>query len=138
MAPITEDVCAVHNGTVIKLCFLKTGKSRIISPPCDRPGPPTSKKLFTSSRTETKNFHFSSPNSGLAVGVGVIAGNDGLSVLAWSDGGPTPNVHVYQYLLPSHIIDLRGTVCVVKQVAGPSCSLLRCLLPLKVTPFWSI
>ena len=111
MAPITEDVCAVHNGTVIKLCFLKTGESRIISPPCDRPGRPTSKKLFTGSSTETKNFHFF-PNSGLAGGVGVMAGNDELSVLAWSDGGPTPNVHVYQYLLPFHIIDLRGTVCV--------------------------
>ena len=106
MAPVTEDVCAVHNGTVIKLCFLKTGKSRIISPPCDRPGRPTSKKLLA----ETKNSHFYS-TSCLAGGVGVIAGNDELSVLAWSDGGPTPNVHVYQYLLPSQIIDLRGTVC---------------------------
>ena len=39
----------------------------------------------------------------------MIAGNDDLAVFAWSDAGPTPNVHVYQYLLPSQIIDLRGT-----------------------------
>ena len=48
-------------------------------------------------------------DSSIAKGIGVIAGNDELSVLAWSDAGPAPKVHVYQYLLPSQIIDLRGT-----------------------------
>jgi hypothetical protein len=41
-------------------------------------------------------------------GVGVITGRDDLSLLAWSDVGPSPDVHVYQYLLPSQTINLKG------------------------------
>ena len=42
-------------------------------------------------------------------GVGVIAGRDDLSVLAWSDvGPPAPKVHVYQYNQPQDIKTMQG------------------------------
>ena len=117
MAPVAEDVAAVHNGTVIKLIFLKTGKSRILSPLQCRPGRPaldaTSRKvhnMFLELGKRTQISFKRRDDTGIKGGVGVIAGNDDFSVLAWSDAGPTPNVHVYQYLLPSQVIDLKGKV----------------------------
>ena len=76
----------MHNGTAIEFRFLKTGKGRFLSPHDEGSG--------------------GKDSSGS--GVGIVAGRDDLAVLAWSDAGPAPDVHVYQYLLPSQGVDLKG------------------------------
>ena len=43
-----------------------------------------------------------------ARGVGAIAGRDDLGVLAWSDLGPKPDVHVLQYPDTKRVLDLPG------------------------------
>ena len=82
LCPAADDVVAVHNRTQIKFVFLRTGRSRLYAPPVD----------------VAKNR-----------GIGVLAGRDDLSVIAWSDiGPPAPNIHVYQYSNPSDIKTLVG------------------------------
>ncbi len=41
-------------------------------------------------------------------GVRCLAGRDDLSLLAWSDLGPDPAVHVYQYAAPNEIKNMPG------------------------------
>ena len=41
-------------------------------------------------------------------GVGCLAGRDDLSLLAWSDLGPDPAVHVYQYAAPAEVKNMDG------------------------------
>ncbi len=41
-------------------------------------------------------------------GVSCLAGRDDLSLLAWSDLGPEPAVHVYQYAAPAKIKNMEG------------------------------
>ena len=82
LCPVAEEVVAVHNRTHVKFVFLRTGRSRLYVPPED----------VSSNR-----------------GIGVIAGRDDLSVLAWSDiGPPAPKIHVYQYTSPADIKTLQG------------------------------
>ena len=78
MCAVTEDVVAVHNGSHVKFVFLKTGRGRDVSPP------------------------------GGGRGVGVVGGRDDLAVVAWSDAGPRPDVHVYQYNKPADVKKLQG------------------------------
>ena len=82
LCPAADDVVAVHNRTQIKFMFLRTGSSRLYSPPVS----------VAHNR-----------------GVGVMAGRDDLSVIAWSDiGPPAPKIHVYQYSCPGDIKTLVG------------------------------
>ena len=82
LCPAADDVVAVHNRTQIKFVFLRTGRSRLYAPPAS----------FANNR-----------------GIGVMAGRDDLSVIAWSDiGPPAPKIHVYQYSSPSDLKTLEG------------------------------
>ena len=84
LCPVADEVVAVHNRTQIKFVFLRTGRSRLFVPPSN----------IASNR-----------------GIGVIAGRDDLSVLAWSDiGPPSPKIHIYQYASPSDIKTLEGEI----------------------------
>ena len=82
LCPAADDVVAVHNRTQIKFVFLRTARSRLYAPPVS----------VAHNR-----------------GIGVMAGRDDLSVVAWSDvGPPAPKIHVYQYSSPSDIKTLEG------------------------------
>ena len=112
----------MHNGTVIKFISLKTGKSRDLwaskLPAGDDVCDATLRRvcwinllfnyLYNILKIREENC--------IARGIGIIAGNDDLSVLAWSDAGPTPNIYIYQYLLPSRIIHIKGPVTQINKI----------------------
>ncbi len=80
LCAVTDDVVAVHDGTNVTFVFLKTGKSRVMA----------------------------ASGGGGCKGISCLTGRDDLSLLAWSDLGPGPAVHVFQYAAPADVKTMEG------------------------------